>query len=156
MRFRDYLVRPCHKQPWPRWRPKCNCGSSRCEWYGARAFQLIYSTLIRIIGNIIHRIESGTYHPNDRNPKASAGGKKEKFTADTVCWIASCTKLMTTVSVMQCVERGILDLDDDVSTTWLPEYKDPEILVRVEQDDKGNARLIMKKASRKITLSCVL
>jgi CubicO group peptidase (beta-lactamase class C family) len=107
------------------------------------------------LGNVISKIESGTYHPNDRNPGATAGGAKERFTADTVCWIASCTKAMTTVSVMQCVERGILNLDDDVGKTWLPEFNDPRILVRMEEDDEGNAKPVFKKASRKVTLRYV-
>jgi CubicO group peptidase (beta-lactamase class C family) len=108
-------------------------------------------------GNVFQKIESGFYHPNDQNPKKSlAGDTREKFTADTVCWIASCTKLMTTVSVMQCVERGILNLDDDVGQTWLPEFKGPEILLRMEQDNTGKVRPILKKATRKVTLRFVL
>jgi CubicO group peptidase (beta-lactamase class C family) len=106
-------------------------------------------------GNVIQKIESGYYHPNDRNPKTPKDGTKQKFTADTVCWIASCTKLMTTVSVMQCVEKGILNLDDDVGQTWLPELKDPEILLRMEEDADGNVRRVVKKATRKVTLRFV-
>jgi CubicO group peptidase (beta-lactamase class C family) len=63
--------------------------------------------------------------------------------------------MMTTVCVMQCVEKGILNLDDDVGTTWLPEYKDPEVLVRVEEDDDGNAKPVYKKAATKVTLRFV-
>ncbi|EMD92095.1 hypothetical protein COCC4DRAFT_174349 [Bipolaris maydis ATCC 48331] len=33
---------------------------------------------------------------------------------DTVMWIASCTKLMTSISAMQLVERGVISLDDPV------------------------------------------
>jgi CubicO group peptidase (beta-lactamase class C family) len=77
---------------------------------------------------------------------------EQKFTADTVCWIASCTKIMTTVAVMQCVERGILNLDDDVSKTHLPEFKDAEVLIRMEDDGKGGTRPLLKRATRKVTL----
>lgn len=62
-------------------------------------------------------------------------------------WIASCTKFVTTVAVMQCVERGQLRLDDDISTV-LPEWKDPKILVGF--DDKNQAQL--RPAKRFITL----
>ena len=108
------------------------------------------------IGNILQKVESGFYHPNGQNPNKSLAGGKEKFTADTVCWIASCTKLMTTVSVMQCVERGILNLDDDVGKTWLPEFKEPEILLRMEQGNAGKVKPILKKATRKVTLRFVV
>ena len=39
---------------------------------------------------------------------------------DSVLAIASCTKLMTAIAILQCVERGLLDLDADVATV-LPE-----------------------------------
>jgi hypothetical protein len=100
---------------------------------------------------VFRKVESGSCHPHGRNPKHSAGAGREKFTGDTVCWIASCTKLLTTISILQCTERGILNLDDDVGETWLPELKDPEILVRV---DKNNGP-VFKKATRKVTLRLV-
>lgn len=73
--------------------------------------------------------------------------KKEK---DAVHWIASCTKFVTTVAVMQCVERGQLRLDDDISTV-LPEWKDPKVLIGF--DDKDQAQF--RPARRSITLRCV-
>ena len=39
---------------------------------------------------------------------------------DTIFMLASCTKLMTAISALQCVERGLLSLDEDV-TMVLPE-----------------------------------
>ena len=39
---------------------------------------------------------------------------------DTVLALASCTKLMTAICALQCVERGLLFLDHDV-TGLLPE-----------------------------------
>lgn len=38
-------------------------------------------------------------------------GGREAMTLDTVMWLASCTKPVTTVAALQCVERGLLDLD---------------------------------------------
>lgn len=63
-------------------------------------------------------------------------------------WIASCTKLMTVVSVMQCVERGLLKLDDDV-TSILHELKDLEILTGFDEE---SGKPMMKKRRRTITL----
>ncbi|KAI0601369.1 beta-lactamase/transpeptidase-like protein [Biscogniauxia sp. FL1348] len=42
-------------------------------------------------------------------------GTNSPFTADTICAIASMTKLVTAVAVLQCVEDGALSLDQDVS-----------------------------------------
>ena len=67
-------------------------------------------------------------------------------------WIASCTKLMTALSVMQCVDRGQLKLDDDV-TAVLPELKDMDILEGFEEDSR---KPILKKATKNITLRYVL
>jgi CubicO group peptidase (beta-lactamase class C family) len=67
-------------------------------------------------------------------------------------WIASCTKLMTAISAVQCVEKGLLDLDDDISTV-LSEWKDPKILVGFE-DASGEP--IMQTAKGKITLRMLL
>jgi CubicO group peptidase (beta-lactamase class C family) len=67
-------------------------------------------------------------------------------------WIASCTKLMTAISVMQCVEKGLLDLDADVSTI-LPEWKDARLLKGFEE---GTGKPIIEKAKNKITLKRLL
>lgn len=38
-------------------------------------------------------------------------GSGQAMTTDTVCWIASMTKAVTSVAAVQCVERGLLELD---------------------------------------------
>lgn len=73
------------------------------------------------------------------------------LTTDTTFWIASCTKLLTTVAALQCVERGQLSLDEDVSSI-LPEWSAPDILIGF--DDAGQPRLA--KATKKITLRLLL
>lgn len=50
-------------------------------------------------------------------------------------WIASCTKIMTSVAAVQCVERGQLSLDAPVYDI-LPELRDREILVGFDGDGK--------------------
>lgn len=71
---------------------------------------------------------------------------------DTTMWIASCTKLVTAISVLQCVEKGLLSLDDDVSTI-LTEFKNPDILIGFK-DDTGEP--IYEKAKTSITLRMLL
>ena len=53
--------------------------------------------------------------------------------AITTFWIASCTKLLTTVAAIQYVERGLVSLDEDISK-HLPDLNDLEILEGFEED----------------------
>ncbi|RFU25797.1 hypothetical protein B7463_g10540, partial [Scytalidium lignicola] len=71
---------------------------------------------------------------------------------DTTMWIASCTKLVTAIAVMQCVEKGLLNLDDDISTV-LNEWKEPQILVGF---DDATGEPILEKAKERITLKMLL
>jgi CubicO group peptidase (beta-lactamase class C family) len=57
---------------------------------------------------------------------------------------------------MQCIERGLLNLDDDVAEAHLPEFKDIEILESMEDDGNGGTRPVLRKATRKITLRNLL
>ncbi len=53
--------------------------------------------------------------------------------------IASMTKVVTAVAVMQLWERGLLFLDDPVSK-YLPEYKNPRVLIEVLPDSSFTSR----------------
>ena len=66
---------------------------------------------------------------------------------DATFFFASCTKLMTSIAALQCVERGLITLDEDVSPI-LTELKDIKILSGFEE----NGTPILKLASNKITL----
>jgi CubicO group peptidase (beta-lactamase class C family) len=66
---------------------------------------------------------------------------------DAIMLIASCTKLITTIVVLQCVERDLIGLDDDLATI-LPELAELEVLTGI--DNKGAPEL--KKRKNKITL----
>lgn len=73
---------------------------------------------------------------------------------DATMWLASCTKLIGTVAVMQCVERGQLDLDDDISAI-LPDLKELGILTGFEGSPDGKDKPILVKNTKPITLRCV-
>ena len=64
--------------------------------------------------------------------------------------MASCTKLMTSIAALQCVERGQIKLDDAVSKV-LPELKDLEIITGFSEDGS----LTYQKAKTEITLRYV-
>lgn len=65
--------------------------------------------------------------------------------------MASCTKLLTTVAALQCVEQGKLKLDEDIGTV-LPEWKSPNILTGFK--DSGEPQF--SKATKRITLRHLL
>jgi CubicO group peptidase (beta-lactamase class C family) len=52
---------------------------------------------------------------------------------DTMMWIASCTKLMTSISCMQLVERGMVSLDEPVYK-HIPELESFTVIKKIEQD----------------------
>ncbi len=58
---------------------------------------------------------------------------------------------MTTIAAMQCVEKGLLQLDEDV-TGILPEFKDREILKGFEE---GTQKPILVPNTKPVTLRWV-
>ncbi|KDQ13505.1 hypothetical protein BOTBODRAFT_369468 [Botryobasidium botryosum FD-172 SS1] len=72
---------------------------------------------------------------------------------NTVHWIASQTKLLTTIAVMQCVERGQIKLEDTISDI-LPEFAHPQILEGFDEQDGGKPKL--RAATTPITLEMLL
>jgi CubicO group peptidase (beta-lactamase class C family) len=82
--------------------------------------------------------------------KREAGGTAD-MTVDTVVWIASMTKAITSVATMQQVERGNLELDAPISNV-LPQLANPMVLEGF--DEAGEPRL--RPARRPITLRHLL
>jgi methyl acetate hydrolase len=73
------------------------------------------------------------------------------MSADTVFWIASMTKAITSVAAMQLVEQGKLVLDHQIADV-LPELSAPQVLEGF--DPSGEPRL--RPAKRPITLRHLL
>ena len=71
----------------------------------------------------------------------------EPLKDDAVFWIASCTKLLTSIAALQCVEKGTLKLDDDVSGI-LHEFVGIEVLTGFD----GAGRPVLRRAERRVTL----
>ncbi|OBT81053.1 beta-lactamase, partial [Pseudogymnoascus sp. 03VT05] len=72
----------------------------------------------------------------------------EKIDINATFILASCTKLMTAIAAMQCVERGEIQLDDDVSTV-LTELKNIQILTGFNEETNEPT---FTPAKNKITL----
>ena len=80
-------------------------------------------------------------------------GTKEPMTFDTIFWIASCTKIISSIAVMQMVEQGKFALDDaDQVEEICPELKTKQILKDV--NDYGRPEFVDKK--NRITLRMLL
>lgn len=78
------------------------------------------------------------------------------MTLNTVFWIASCTKLITSIACMQLVECGTLLLDSSEQLeSFAPELRDVQVLERVcASEGVGGFRLVPKE--RSITLRMLL
>ncbi|KAF2673222.1 beta-lactamase [Microthyrium microscopicum] len=83
---------------------------------------------------------------NSRLPDAPA------IKDDDIMWIASCTKLLTSVCALRCVERGQVDLDEDLGQSHLPEFKNP-MVVTLDDSEKGYN---LRPAKNPITLRRLL
>jgi len=78
-------------------------------------------------------------------------GKPDAMTADSVFWIASMTKAITSAAAMQLVEQGKLVLDEPIGKL-LPDLTSPQVFEGF--DDKGAPKL--RAAKRPITLKHLL
>lgn len=73
------------------------------------------------------------------------------FSTDSFLWVASLTKLLTTICLMQLVQRGKLSLDEDVRDK-LPELTQAGILRGFEEDgENGDGKAIIEKIEIPIT-----
>lgn len=90
-------------------------------------------------GKILNATASGVRGLDDKHP----------MTMDTTFWIASCTKMITSIAVMQLVEQGKADLDSaDQLEKVVPEMKEVKIIEGVDADGKPK----LKEKKNKITL----
>jgi CubicO group peptidase (beta-lactamase class C family) len=73
----------------------------------------------------VHRANTGTTILERYSGKT--GVANIDMSLDTLTSLASSTKLFTSIAAMQCVERGLIGLDDDISLV-LPEFARPKLL----------------------------
>ena len=89
---------------------------------------------------------------------ANASGKRglntdKPMTLDTIFWIASCTKMIATIAIMQLVEQGKLDLDDHKQLYKLcPELEKVQVLEEggklVNREGEITMRMLLSHVSR--------
>ena len=73
---------------------------------------------------------------------------QEPLEMNIIMYIASCTKLMTSIATMQCVERGLVALDTDVAEI-LPELASQGILTGF---DEASGEPIIQKRQQTMSL----
>jgi len=78
---------------------------------------------------------------------------EQPMTLDTVMWIASMSKAVTSICAMIVVERGQIGLDDDLRKV-IPELKDLQVIDRTKPYEDGNYTL--KPAQKPVTLRHML
>ncbi|EIM90648.1 beta-lactamase/transpeptidase-like protein [Stereum hirsutum FP-91666 SS1] len=66
----------------------------------------------------------------------------EPMTDDTMFWMASCTKILTSMCILKCVEKGLVTLDEDI-LGHIPELA--KQLVRQDTTEPGKFDLVPRK-----------
>ncbi|RFU34181.1 hypothetical protein B7463_g2157, partial [Scytalidium lignicola] len=108
----------------------------------------------KIVSNAVFeaRRKDPSYKYEKAFGKLSPEDGAQDIAQDTVFWIASCTKLLTSISALQCVQRGLVTLDEPVSGI-LPEVASPDILTGFDPVTKEP---ILIKAKNPVTLRHLL
>lgn len=90
----------------------------------------------------------GTLNYEKAFGKAGVSPTAGLLSLESTFWIASCTKLLASICVLQCVDEGLFTLDspEDVAR-FLPEMSAPDIIVGTDENDQ----VIVKPASKKLT-----
>jgi CubicO group peptidase (beta-lactamase class C family) len=93
----------------------------------------------------------GTFHYLQAFGRTSYAPDAPALAPDATFWLASGTKLCTAVAALQCVDRGLVSLDEDVSRV-LTELRGVEVLKG--WDDDG--RPVLENAESWISLRFVV
>ena len=75
---------------------------------------------------------------------------KTPMRPDTLFWIASQSKPITSVALMMLVDEGKVKLDDPIAK-YLPEFRDQWVAV-----EKDNEHMLLKRPSRAVTIRDIL
>ncbi|KAF7938395.1 uncharacterized protein EAE98_000733 [Botrytis deweyae] len=92
-------------------------------------------------------------HASSYGPRSLHSTSSTPLKPDAILWLASCTKHLTSISALQCVERGQFTLDEDVSRL-LPELKLEDLDILQGFDSEEKPKLV--KATKNITLRMLL
>ncbi|RVX67862.1 hypothetical protein B0A52_08467 [Exophiala mesophila] len=108
----------------------------------------------KINGAIICATDAQGHFVYDRalGQRTLLSGEHRPQQLDDVLYLASATKLMTTIAALQCVEDGLLTLDGDLSSI-APELAAKQVITGFSEDDEEP---ILQPLNRPITLEMLL
>ncbi|PHH67923.1 hypothetical protein CDD82_1003 [Ophiocordyceps australis] len=118
-----------------------------------KAYQdAVHSGLLAGASVVIGDKNANVLYSNDFGKASSKPGRDDAFTSQTVCAIASMTKLMTAVAVLQCVQEGLVDLEQDVRPL-VPDMGSYGVITGFDQNSKT---AILEADETPITLRMLL
>lgn len=107
----------------------------------------------KIQGAILEgRNTSGRSYSKVLGDRTLPDGTKKPLEASNLIFLASATKLLTTIATLQCCEKGILSLDDD-QMKQIPEIVDKGVLIRY---DETSGEPVYEPVKKPITLRHML
>lgn len=109
--------------------------------------------LLRVRESAVDRVFSGHFNYSKTFGVRSLKDPltQEALSPQSIMWIASCTKLLTTIAAMQCVEQGLVSLDVDVRQV-VHELQDLDIIQTEPTGQDRQGAMTMHKNSAPITL----
>lgn len=100
--------------------------------------------LSTVLENTTEQIPGITATIVNRDGEIILSHQAGSMAANSLLWLASCTKLFTAVATMQLLEQGKLELDDESIVERLcPELMDLRVLDGV--DEKGETKYVKKE-----------
>lgn len=115
-------------------------------------YRLVYFKVYRAINEFDSLTPADTFNYHRCFGNIGLTPDSATISAESSLCLASVTKLVTCVAAMQCVERGLIGLDDDISST-LAEFEEPMLLKGFEG---SSGKPILEKATMPITLRLAL
>ncbi|KAF9728619.1 transesterase [Paraphaeosphaeria minitans] len=120
------------------------------------SFEDLVQSLRHLDGNNglpLPRVALGAVNKDGSFHFAKAFGEESKDTMETdaVHYLASSTKIITTIAALQCVEKGLLHLDANIGLV-LPQWESPQVLTGFDHNDQP----IFKSSTKFITLRHLL
>lgn len=100
---------------------------------GTQLLAAYYVRLIRKVANVGKVDISRSY--GVRSLREEDPAKRPPMTADTPMRVASCSKFLTSIMVLQCMEKGLVNLDESLERL-LPEVAALKVLTGF--DEAGN------------------
>ncbi|MCJ1356258.1 MAG: hypothetical protein MMC33_006252 [Icmadophila ericetorum] len=105
-----------------------------------------------IAGAILTAHDSKFHYAKTFGSRTTIDGTEKALEINDILYLASSTKLLTTIAALQCIDRGLLTLTDPVPSHLMPELASIQVLSGFGEDSQP----IMEDKSRPITLQQLL